>query len=114
MSELKVGDVKFSQAFYDELYSEIWNAPELNAMKSKLSMHHLRGIVNATVRVIKNHKESLIPEGFAIVPIEPDANILLSLCDLTWNLHNISSNRMDFIRDMYKAMINAAPKPRDK
>lgn len=88
-------------------------------------------------REIQNHPDwlewqhgihsSLIPEGFAIVPIEPDFNMVRAACEskavCDEGEHVSLSEYLDFsgenrthivVRQALRDAINAAPKPTDK
>ncbi len=109
MSELKVGDVV---SIFDEKYQE-WTAErvvkihDMSEFETTSSYLHLFPAVFMT-KWVRGIHESLIPEGFAIVPIEPTDKMV------SGGLYPIKNKHRNTSICVWKAMLDAAPKPTDK
>jgi len=109
MSEIKVGDVV---SIFDEKYQE-WTAErvvkihDMSEFETTSSYLHLFPAVFMT-KWVRGIHESLLPEGFAIVPLIPTQKMVDESIENMSNMGSFVPSRF------YEAMINAAPKPTDK
>jgi hypothetical protein len=118
MSDIKVGDC------VSWLNSHGWSYGKIQ------SEYELREFTKQVIGTYEWHfgiNESLIPEGFAIVPTEPDFNMVRAACEskavcdegehvsLSEYLDFSGENRTHIVtRQALRDAINAAPKPTDK
>jgi hypothetical protein len=118
MNELKVGDV------VSELHRngfEYWAAKKVTQVNRWGDLRDDSFVAGGTTFYFKNkdwvkglHK-SLIPEGFAIVPVEPTQNMVKDAMKWfsAWSYMR-PTDKKNAVEDAYKAMIEAAPKPTDR
>ena len=112
MSELKVGDVV--SECYRGVYGEIWTAKQVLKINRYFDLRDDSIIVQGGILYFKNTNwqrgihPSLIPEGFAIVPLIPTQKMVDESIENMSNMGSFIPSRF------YEAMIKAAPKPTDK
>lgn len=121
MSELKVGDVVSYQIFEGRWIAGVVSnivqgfSPEMYFGASK---YYFLKREQENIKWVKGLHESLIPEGFAIVPIvpiEPTQNMVKDAMKWfsAWSYMR-PADKKNAVEDAYKAMIESAPKPMDK
>ena len=110
LKELKVGGVV---SVWDHVFQE-WTAERVVKLHAENEFETVSSFLYShDYGVLWQHgiHESLIPEGFAIVPIEPSGDMVKSsLPGFTGWSHMRAGDRKNAIESAYKAMIEAAQK----
>ena len=110
LKELKAGDVV---SVWDHVFQE-WTAERVVKLHAENEFETVSSFLYShDYGVLWQHgiHESLIPEGYAIVPIEPTSEMIKpALSWFTGWSHMRAGDRKNAIESAYKAMIEAAQK----